>query len=200
MAAARALYVETLIRADLDVVWELTQDATLHPRWDIRFSAILPTGVDARGRTRFRYERTLPFHRIAGTGISIGERTKSDGTRTSALAFSTTDWLSPLRGGRGYWRYVPTSQGVRFVTGYDYEPGFGRLPDLLFRPLVRWMTAWSFDRLRIWAETGAPPEQWGLLSAFAWWRQERPRASRCRTRPPREGAMAAAPAAMGFLS
>lgn len=196
----RALYVETVIRADLETVWRLTQDPEAHPRWDLRFSAIVPTGTGGRGRREFRYERSLPFHRIRGTGVSIGERSKPDGTRTSALAFETADRLSPLRSGRGYWRYEPVGDGVRFVTGYDYVPGFGRGPDLLIRPLVLWMTAWSFDRLRIWAETGTPPELWRLPSVLAWWRGDRPRASRCRTRPPRAGAMAAAPATLGELS
>jgi hypothetical protein len=196
---SRALYVETLIRADLDTVWRLTQEPGLHPRWDLRFSAIVPTGTDAEGRAAFRYERSLPLHRIRGTGLSIGERTRPDGTRTSALSFATTDRLSPLRSGRGYWRYVPTAEGVRFITGYDYVPGFGRVPDLVLRPLVLWMTAWSFDRLRIWAETGTPPSRWALLSVLAVWRAGRPRASRCRTRPPREGAMADAPATLGAL-
>lgn len=196
----RALYVETLIRADIETVWRLTQDPSSHPRWDLRFSAITPLDTDARGRMRFGYERSLPFHRIRGSGVSLGERTRPDGTRTSALSFETGDRLSPLRSGRGYWRFVPTSEGVRFITGYDYVPGFGRLPDLLLRPIVRWMTAWSFDRLRIWAETDEPPERWGLLSTLAWWRAERPRAARCRIRPPREGAMADAPATLGELT
>jgi uncharacterized protein YndB with AHSA1/START domain len=69
---SRALYVETLIRADLDTVWRLTQDPALHPRWDLRFSAIVPVDTDARGRTSFRYERSLPLHRIDGTGTSWG--------------------------------------------------------------------------------------------------------------------------------
>ncbi|MFB2556403.1 SRPBCC family protein [Herbiconiux liangxiaofengii] len=197
---SRALYVETLVRADIDDLWRLTQDPSLHPRWDLRFSAIEPLGVDAEGRSRFRYERRLPLHRIVGTGVSIGERTRPDGTRTSALAFATEDRLSPLAGGRGYWRYVPTPDGVRFITGYDYVPGFGRLPDVVLRPLVHWMTAWSFDRLRIWAETGVPPERWPLVSVLAWWKAGRPRATRCRVRSPREGAMAGAPATLERLT
>jgi hypothetical protein len=200
MPPSRPLYIETLIRADLETVWRLTQDPLLHPRWDLRFSAIEPVGTDARGRVSFRYERSLPLHRIRGTGVSLGERERPDGTRTSALAFGTDDRLSPLRSGRGYWRYVPNEGGIRFITGYDYEPGFGRGPDLLLRPLVRWMTAWSFDRLRLWAETGEPPERWGVLSVLAWWRPGRPRASRCLTRPPgREGAMAGAPGTLAEL-
>lgn len=199
-AGPRALYVETFIRADLETIWRLTQDSSAHPRWDLRFSSITPLDTDARGRTRFLYERSLPFHCIRGSGVSLGERTRPDDTRTSALAFSTDDRFSPLRSGRGYWRYVPTPEGVRFITGYDYVPGLGRMLDLLLRPIVRWMTAWSFDRLRIWAETDVPPERWGLLTVLALWRAERPRAGRCRTRPPRGGVMASAPETLGELS
>jgi hypothetical protein len=76
---------------------------------------------------------------------------------------------------------------VRFSTGYDYTPGWGTLLDrLMMRPVVGWMTAWSFDRLRIWAETGVEPEAWPLLSVLQFWRAARPRASHCR-RVPRRG-------------
>ena len=162
------IYVETVIRADLDRIWELTQSTDLHPRWDLRFSKITPTGTTADGAARFRYEVQLPLHCIAGTGISLGERRRADGTRTSALRFTTRDRLSPLGDGRGYWRYLPTPDGVRFITGYDYHPGWGRVADALgVRWLLGWMTAWSFDRLRIWAETGQPPEAWPLPSVLA---------------------------------
>lgn len=197
---ARALYVEALIRAPMDDVWRLTQDARLHPRWDLRFSRITPEPAEEGCPVRFRYERALPGHTIRGTGISAGEKLRPDGTRTSALRFTTADRLSPLQDGRGYWRYVPTPDGVRFITGYDYTPGFGPLADLLLRPLIGWMTAWSFDRLRIWAETGAPPERWPLRSVLAIWRPDRPRARRCTTRPPARGALADAPATLDALS
>jgi len=88
---------------------------------------------------------------------------------------------------------VPTPEGVRFITGYDYAPGWGRFADLVMRPLILWMTAWSFDRLRIWAERGEEPDRWPLHSIAWFWRSERPRASRCRTEPPPGGAMAEAP-------
>ncbi|MEV1130790.1 SRPBCC family protein [Agromyces sp. NPDC049794] len=200
---SRALYVETLIRADLETVWRLTQDPAEHARWDLRFSAIAPIGQLDDGAVRFVYERRLGrLHTIRGTGISIGQRTGADGSSTSALRFTTDDPWSPLRSGRGYWRYVPTAAGVRFITGYDYEPGFGRIGyvvDRLIRPLVRWMTAWSFDRLRIWAETGVPPERWPVASAFACWRAERPKARRCRTVSPR-GVFADAPPTLAGLT
>lgn len=181
------IYVEIEISAPLEHVWELTQDTTNHPRWDLRFSSITPTEQLESGGYRFRYERRIPIHTIVGTGISLGERTRADGTRTSALRFTTTDRLSPLGDGRGYWRYLPHDDGVTFITGYDYEPGWGGFLDrLLLRRLVGWMTAWSFDRLRIWAETGVEPERWPVASVLAFWRAERPRASRTR-RVPRHG-------------
>lgn len=197
----RPIYVETLVRSDLERVWELTQDIEAHPRWDLRFSAIVPTSTTPDGAWRFRYELRLPFHRICGTGISLGERRRPDGTRTSALRFTTTDRLSPLGEGRGYWRYVPTADGVRFLTGYDYRPGWGPVADALgVRWLLGWMTAWSFDRLRIWAETGTPPESWPLWSVLQVWRPDRPRAARCRRTPLRGSAMSESPATLDTLA
>ncbi|HET6301908.1 SRPBCC family protein [Microbacterium sp.] len=176
------IYVETVIRADVDEVWRRTQDPAAHVRWDIRFSSIEPTGETDAGATRFRYTRRTPFHIVEGTGVSLGEIERPDGTRTSALRFATDDVLSPIRSGRGYWRYVPTDGGTAFITGYDYEPGWGVL-DVLVRPLLGLATAWSFDRLRVWIETGVPPERWPLWSVVWWWHPDRPRARRCRRRP-----------------
>lgn len=194
------IYVETVIGADIEHLWELTQNTDLHPRWDLRFSRIVPTGTTEDGSQRFRYELHLPLHRISGTGISLGERRRPDGTRTSALRFTTGDRLSPLGEGRGYWRYVPTPAGVRFITGYDYSPGWGRVVDGFgIRWFVGWMTAWSFDRLRIWAETGEPPERWPLHSVLAFWRSGRPRAARCRRQPLRGQAMDDSPTTLRTL-
>ena len=198
-ARARGIYVEILVRADLETVWQLTQDPSKHTRWDLRFSAIVPQAPLPGGGYRFRYERSLGVHTIHGTGTSIGERSHSDGTSTSALRFDTDDRWSPIREGRGYWRYVPSADGVQFITGYDYEPGFGRLVDRVIRPLVRWMTAWSFDRLRIWAESGVPPERWSAASVFAVWRSDRPRAARCRISPPQRGVFAHEPESLATM-
>ena len=56
---------------------------------------------------------------------------------------------------------MPTEDGIRFLTWYDYRTRFGvlgRLFDaLVFRPLLGWATAWSFDRLRLWIERGLDP-------------------------------------------
>lgn len=192
--------METLIRADLETVWRLTQTPKLHSRWDLRFSSITPLEDLPGGGYRFRYERSLGIHTIVGTGTSLGERNRPDGTRTSALRFTTTDRLSPLGDGRGYWRYIPTPEGVRFITGYDYAPGWGLLADrLVLRRFIGWMTAFSFDRLRLWAEDGTEPERWPAASALAFWRSDRPRASRCRRAPHRGRAMDAAPATLDTL-
>ncbi|MCI3273168.1 hypothetical protein [Streptomyces cylindrosporus] len=158
------LYIEARIRADLDDLWNRTQEPSRHQRWDLRFSEItyLPRVKDEP--QHFRYAtRVLPFLTIAGTGVSAGERERPDGTRTSALRFSSPHPLSLLAEGSGYWRYVPDGDAVRFLTGYDYRPRwgtFGTLADrLLFRPLMGWATAWSFDRLRLWLERGITPER-----------------------------------------
>lgn len=185
-ARDRALYVEIHIHAPIERVWQLTQDPELHSRWDGRFSAIRPTTLRADGAQEFRYELALGVHTIHGTGVSLGDKRAAAGARTSALSFTTADPLSPLGTGRGYWRYVPDGDGVRFITGYDYTPGWGwlgRIVDpLITRKFVWWLTAWSFDRLRIWAEEGIEPERVG------WWRGwfggVRARARNCRSRPP----------------
>ncbi|PZE32949.1 SRPBCC family protein [Curtobacterium sp. MCPF17_031] len=164
-------------------MWAATQDTRQHVRWDVRFSEIVPEPADTDGAARFTYVRRSALHDVHGTGISIGERLRDDGTRTSALRFATDDRLSPIRTGRGYWRYVPTDDGrTRFITGYDYDSGWGPL-DLVVRPLLGWATAWSFDRLRVWLEGGDEPEAWPLTSVLAVWRRDRPRASRTRRAP-----------------
>lgn len=161
--ARQPLYVETVIRTDLDELWRRTQEPRPHQRWDLRFTRIdyLPK-PDPGAPQHFRYAvRVLPGLEVDGTGVSVGERSRPDGSRTSALRFSSAHPLSLIRSGAGYWRYVPTSTGIRFLTGYDYQPGWGRLgalADRPFRRLMGWGTAWSFDRLRLWLERGVPPE------------------------------------------
>ncbi|MEU6327514.1 hypothetical protein ABZ851_09540 [Streptomyces sp. NPDC047049] len=165
------LYVEARIRAGIDDVWDRSQVPDQHQRWDLRFSEIdyLPR---APGEPqRFRYAtRVLPLLTVDGTGVSAGERNRPDGTRTSALRFFSAHPLSLIEEGRGYWRYVPDGDALRFLTGYDYRPRwgrFGRVADrLLFRPLMGWATAWSFDRLRLWCERGITPER-SLRQALA---------------------------------
>jgi hypothetical protein len=153
------LYIETVIAAPVDLVWNLTRDPAQHVRWDLRFSRIERYGADGR----FRYAtRVLPGLVVDGVGVTAGERHGSDGSATSVLRFACAHPLSLIRSGSGYWRYVPVEIGTRFITGYDYVPGRGRLSgaaDRVFRPLFGWATAWSFDRLRLWLERGIPPER-----------------------------------------
>lgn len=86
------------------------------------------------------------------------------------LTFACASPLSPIESGSGYWRYQPLDgASTQFETGYDYRPRYRR-PDRLFRPAMAWATAWSFDRLRLWAERGIPAEvslALALLEAFA---------------------------------
>jgi hypothetical protein len=161
--AEPGIYVEVLIRAGVGEIWRYTQTPELHERWDLRFSAIdyLPKRSEDEPQ-RFRYATRISFGvKIEGEGESTGTREDATGTRTSALKFWSADPKSLIREGSGYWRYVPAGDGVRFLTWYDYRARFGaagRIFDrLLFRPLIGWATAWSFDRLRLWIEKGVPP-------------------------------------------
>ncbi len=160
----RPIYVESRIHAPVDDLWDATQLPDSHQRWDVRFGSIsyLPQ-VDGEAQ-RFTYATTVaPGVTVAGTGESLGERDRADGTRWSGLKFWAADRRSIIEAGAGYWRYVPTDDGVRFLTRYDYRPRWGRFGELvdrvLFRPVFGWATAWSFDRLRLWLEEGTPPER-----------------------------------------
>jgi hypothetical protein len=148
----------------MDALWTATQDPTQHQRWDLRFGSIeyLPRG--AGEPQRFTYATTLaPGFTIAGTGESLGERDRPDGSRWSGLKFWADDRRSLIRAGAGYWRYLPTDDGIRFLTRYDYRPRWGPVGEVVDRWVVRpafgWATAWSFDRLRLWLEDGAAPER-----------------------------------------
>jgi len=160
----KPIYVEIPIRAPLEELWRLTQTPDLHQRWDLRFTRIayLPR-PDPAGPQRFLYETRIGFGlAVAGEGETVGERDLADGTRSSALRFWSEDPKSLIREGSGYWKYVPDGGAIRFLTRYDYAPRFGPpgrwLDALLFRPLLGWATAWSFDRLRRWLEDGLRPE------------------------------------------
>jgi hypothetical protein len=165
------IYVEILIDAPMERVWELTQMPALHQRWDLRFSRIeyLPK-ANASDPQQFLYETRIGAGLvIRGTGESVATRRAEDGSATSSLKFASDDNLSLIREGAGYWRYIPTAEGLRFLTWYDYRVRFGaagRLLDRIFRPLMGWATAWSFDRLRLWAERDVAPEASLRLAAI----------------------------------
>ncbi len=159
-----SIYVETRIRGSMDELWRLTQTPGLHERWDLRFSSIvyLERAGDSEPQ-RFRYATRIGFvAEIGGWGETIGERA-ADGTRTSALKFGSEDRRSLIRSGSGYWKYEQVEDEVRFITGYDYEVRWGVIglafDRIVFRPLMGWATAWSFDRLRLWIEAGVEPHR-----------------------------------------
>jgi len=161
----RGIYVEIPIRASLDEVWNHTQQPSLHEQWDLRFTRIqyLPK-LDEADPQRFLYSTRLGFGlKISGQGESLAIRSNSDGEATSSLKFWSDQPISLIRAGSGYWKYIPAGNVVRFITWYDYQVRFGpagRLFDrLVFRPLIGWATAWSFDVLRIWLEQGIPPKR-----------------------------------------
>ena len=98
---------------------------------------------------------------IAGEGESIGEIRKETGERISSLKFWTDNTLSLIQIGRGYWKYTPNKEYIHFETQYDYDTRFGRVGNVIdcyiFRPLLGWATAWSFDALKLWLEKGLHP-------------------------------------------
>ncbi|RDI46422.1 hypothetical protein [Nocardia mexicana] len=164
------LYIETRVHAEMDLLWERTQNPEEHRRWDLRFTEIDYLPREPGQPQHFRYAtRLLPFRPIAGTGTSAGDRERPDGSRTSALRFASADRLSLIEEGSGYWRYIPTPNGIRFYTGYGYRVRWGRfgaVADRVFRPVMGWATAWSFDRLRLWCERGVSPRRSLLYAVF----------------------------------
>jgi hypothetical protein len=157
------IYVEILIRGDIDELWEKTQNPKLHERWDLRFSDIEYLPRKPEEPQKFLYATRIGAGmRIEGAGESTGERSDSTGQRTSALKFWSEDPKSLIKTGAGYWKYVPTANGIRFFTFYDYQTRFGTIGKtidrLFFRPAIGWATAWSFDCFRLWIEQGIPPE------------------------------------------
>ena len=140
------IYVETSIAAPLERVWRLTQQPGKHQQWDLRFSTITYLPCAEGEPQQFLYTTRIGFGLvIAGKGESTGTA-ESATERTSALRFWSDSSLSLIREGRGYWKYHDVRWGA-----------FGRCIDIVFRPLIGWATAWSFDRLRLWAERGASP-------------------------------------------
>jgi hypothetical protein len=86
----------------MERLWDATQMPELHQRWDVRFGEIsyLPK-AGADDPQQFVYATTLvPGFRVAGTGESLGDRDRPDGTRWSALKFWADDRRSIIGQGR----------------------------------------------------------------------------------------------------
>lgn len=157
------IYVELFISGAIEELWEKTQNPALHQRWDLRFSRIEYLPRAAGEPQKFLYATRIGAGmRIEGEGESTGEHDDASGQRTSALKFWSADRKSLIETGSGYWKYIPSHNGITFLTWYDYRVRFGVLgaaiDRMCFRPLLGWATAWSFDRLRLWIEEGVLPE------------------------------------------
>ncbi|CAM5223538.1 DoxX-like protein OS=Ureibacillus acetophenoni OX=614649 GN=SAMN05877842_11379 PE=4 SV=1 [Ureibacillus acetophenoni] len=169
----KPVYVEIDIDTKMDDLWKATQTPDLHAQWDLRFSSITYLPKNDNEPQHFTYTRSLGFgQKIEGWGISTGSHEGKNGTRSSSLHFGTEQRISPIKEGRGYWKYILKGQSITFLTQYDYDVNFGKigqvLDRLLFRPLIGWGTALSFDVLKRWLEKEeAPVSQY--LRFFVYW-------------------------------
>lgn len=161
----KPLYIETKIKCSLDTLWMYTQEPAIHQQWDLRFSEIkyLPKN-NLTEPQRFCYSTKIGFGiKVKGIGESVATKAKGNGESTSVLKFSSNSPVSIIKEGSGYWKYIPEADGIKFSTGYDYTSRwgwFGKTFDrFVFRPLMIWATAWSFDCLKKWIEGGLHPKQ-----------------------------------------
>ena len=158
----KPIYVEIEMHADIDKVWRYTQEPQLHEQWDLRFTSITYNEKDAEDAPQtFTYTtKVMPGLNVSGWGVSKGTHEKQSGIKTSSLHFGTEQLISPIAEGKGYWKYIPHEKGVTFLTQYDYDVRFGlfgKVFDLLFKPVMGWATALSFDVLKRWIEVGERP-------------------------------------------
>jgi hypothetical protein len=98
------IYVEILIRGDIDEPGRYTQRPELHESWDLRFAKIeyFPRVSDSEPQ-RFDYTTRSGFGlQSIGQGESTGSREEATGRRTSALRFWSADPKSWIEEGSGY--------------------------------------------------------------------------------------------------
>ncbi|SET27287.1 DoxX-like family protein [Oceanobacillus limi] len=170
----KPIYVEIPIHAKMDELWHATQNPKLHEQWDVRFSSITYLPKEEGKPQLFSYKTKIGFGiEIAGWGKSVGSHHAENDSRTSSLHFGTDQKISIIREGRGYWKYIPKEDGsITFLTQYNYEPSFGRIGSLIdhyiFRPLIGWGTALSFDVLKRWLEKEESPAS-QFLRFFSIW-------------------------------
>ncbi|QPW49222.1 hypothetical protein G9298_16185 [Bacillus thuringiensis] len=162
MKRKRPIYVATEMKTTIEKLWEYTQEPDLHTEWDARFTEISYLEKKEGEAQKFLYKTKIGFGlEIGGEGESIGEIRKETGERISSLKFWTDNTLSLIRKGRGYWKYTPHKECIHFETQYDYDTRYGRIGNVIdsymFRPLLGWATAWSFDALKLWLEKGLHP-------------------------------------------
>lgn len=159
---SKPIYVEINIDKNIERVWEATQNPALHEQWDLRFSSITYLPKEENEAQLFEYKTNIGFGiAINGWGKSVGTFHAKDDSRTSSLHFGTANLLSPIKEGKGYWKYIPEPNATKFFTIYDYVVPFGDLGKvadrIFFRPLMGLATAVSFDVLKRWLENGDSP-------------------------------------------
>lgn len=170
--AGKPIYVEIEMQDDIERIWEYSQNPKLHEQWDLRFTSITYNDkLPEEEIQTFTYStKVMPGIQVKGWGESKGTHEKASGEKTSALHFGTEQLLSPIAEGKGYWKYIPHAKGTTFLTQYNYDVRFGVLGkavDRLFRPVMGWGTALSFDVLKRWVETGESPKtQYRRFFAF----------------------------------
>ncbi|WP_191566020.1 DoxX-like family protein [Metabacillus idriensis] len=158
----KPIYVELSIHSDMDKLWDATQIPALHSQWDLRFSSITYLPKIENEPQHFLYKTNIGFGlNVQGWGKSIGSFRSDDGSRTSSLHFGTDQKMSIIKEGKGYWKYKPERNAITFLTQYDYKVNFGKagvfFDTVLFRPLIGWATALSFDVLKRWLEKEEAP-------------------------------------------
>lgn len=149
------------MESTVDEVWHYTQQPDLHAQWDLRFTTITYNEKEREDAPQsFTYTtKVMPGIVVSGWGESKGTHEKGS-VKTSSLHFGSPQKISPIKEGRGYWQYIPNNNGITFLTQYDYDVRFGKLGhlfDQLFRPIMGWATALSFDVLARWLQTGERP-------------------------------------------
>jgi hypothetical protein len=99
------IYVESRIDASIEDLWAATQNPDQHQRWDVRFGSIQYLPCEEGEPQQFTYATTVaPGFTVAGTGESLGDRNRPDGSRWSGLTFWAEDRRSLIAAGAGYWR------------------------------------------------------------------------------------------------
>lgn len=112
---SKPIYVEIPIDVPIQRVWEASQEPDLHVQWDLRFSSIHYLPKEDNQPQQFTYTRTVgPFLTVEGWGESSGSAYLDSGSRSSSLHFGTDQKISPIREGRGYWKYEPMQKGTKF--------------------------------------------------------------------------------------
>jgi hypothetical protein len=79
----KPIYVEIVIKTDMEKLWQHTQTPELHQQWDLRFTEITYLPRDRKDeRQKFQYRTRIGFGiNIAGTGETKATVGSSGGTR-----------------------------------------------------------------------------------------------------------------------